>query len=604
MKAYSYIRFSTPEQLKGDSLRRQLEAGEKYAKEHGLILDNSINLQDLGLSAFHGVHKTKGALGEFLKLVEAGMIEKGSILIVENLDRLSRENVLDALNQFTGIIKAGISIVTLQDSQKYDTESIEKNWTQLIVSITYMARANEESSTKSKRLKAVWGKKREKASEGLAKITARCPLWLRLSNDRKQYIPISEACKVVEMIYRMKLAGKGKIVITKELNQMKDIWFPPISKRNKTGGWRENYIQKILTTPAVIGIFQPQKRDEDGRKAIVCDPIPDYYPAIIDKQLYYEVQDLIKRNGEQGGKGRSGGQVRRANNLFVHLIRCGFCKHPMHYTNGGQGQSKYVHCDVSRRKLLIEDSKPEEATNEMSPNKLAKAVHADAKLHSLKNPDLNAIYQCTAKQVNYDKLERLIFDNLEELNIVDLLPDKDDTLIRLNDVVRKLNAIDPQKAELSEMINNFDYAIGRAKDQRIIDGLQIKLSNAYDKLEELDRQREHLIKEQKAINVESELMRENIDITKSVYKLLTEAKNESERIELRLRLRTELQKLIHSIEVYPVQGNYIPEREIEPGIYRVMNSKSIDKVKVRFKGSRKMRVLYLTSNKIEALNHI
>jgi len=30
-KAYSYIRFSTPEQLKGDSLRRQLESSRKYA---------------------------------------------------------------------------------------------------------------------------------------------------------------------------------------------------------------------------------------------------------------------------------------------------------------------------------------------------------------------------------------------------------------------------------------------------------------------------------------------------------------------------------------------------------------------------------------------
>jgi len=30
-KAYSYIRFSTPEQLKGDSLRRQLESSREYS---------------------------------------------------------------------------------------------------------------------------------------------------------------------------------------------------------------------------------------------------------------------------------------------------------------------------------------------------------------------------------------------------------------------------------------------------------------------------------------------------------------------------------------------------------------------------------------------
>jgi len=55
-KAYSYIRFSTPEQLKGDSLCRQLEASRAYAKQHGLVLDE--NLRDIGVSAFKGKNAT------------------------------------------------------------------------------------------------------------------------------------------------------------------------------------------------------------------------------------------------------------------------------------------------------------------------------------------------------------------------------------------------------------------------------------------------------------------------------------------------------------------------------------------------------------------
>ena len=127
-KAYSYIRFSSPEQEKGDSLRRQIKLSEEYAKKRNLVLDDSMRLTDKGLSAFHGAHKAKGALGEFLKLVEAGKIPKGSVLLVENLDRLSREQVLDALNQFTGIIRAGIKVVTLQDGMEYCQESINENW--------------------------------------------------------------------------------------------------------------------------------------------------------------------------------------------------------------------------------------------------------------------------------------------------------------------------------------------------------------------------------------------------------------------------------------------------------------------------------------------
>ena len=91
MKAYSYIRFSTPEQEKGDSLRRQIEQSETYAQTHGLTLDDSLRLTDRGLSAFHGIHRTKGALGEFHRLVEQGEIEPGSVLLVESLDRLLRD---------------------------------------------------------------------------------------------------------------------------------------------------------------------------------------------------------------------------------------------------------------------------------------------------------------------------------------------------------------------------------------------------------------------------------------------------------------------------------------------------------------------------------
>ena len=38
-KAYSYIRFSTPEQEKGDSHRPQEKEAEDYAKKYGLTLD-------------------------------------------------------------------------------------------------------------------------------------------------------------------------------------------------------------------------------------------------------------------------------------------------------------------------------------------------------------------------------------------------------------------------------------------------------------------------------------------------------------------------------------------------------------------------------------
>jgi DNA invertase Pin-like site-specific DNA recombinase len=61
-KAYSYLRFSTPEQMKGDSFRRQSTKAQEYASTHGLDLDDTLTFQDLGVSAFRGKNAEAGQL--------------------------------------------------------------------------------------------------------------------------------------------------------------------------------------------------------------------------------------------------------------------------------------------------------------------------------------------------------------------------------------------------------------------------------------------------------------------------------------------------------------------------------------------------------------
>jgi DNA invertase Pin-like site-specific DNA recombinase len=319
-KAYSYIRFSTPEQRKGDSLRRQIKGAEAWAKKHGVELDNTLK-PDEGFSAFNGHHRTKGALGEFLRLVESSKIPKGSILIVESLDRLSREQVLDALGQFTQIISRGIKVVTLSDGMEYSEESINANFGQLLMSIVIMSRAHEESATKSKRLKEAWETKRKNIQK--EKLTKRCPAWLKLSEDRTEYKPIDIREQTIRDIFRMKLDGKGATAIERELNGMDGIWQP--KKKGKKSGWRTSYIKKILRNSAVIGEFQPHKM-VDGKRQPAGDPIKDYFPGVVDPKDYYAVQDQMKKNAKDFHGGRTG----KLNNLFSHMAVCGYCGSPMH----------------------------------------------------------------------------------------------------------------------------------------------------------------------------------------------------------------------------------------------------------------------------------
>lgn len=100
IKAFSYLRFSSAAQAAGDSLRRQLALAEEWAAKHPEIeLDTTT--RDLGVSAYKGEHRVKGALAAFLKRVEQGQIPPGSFLLIEAFDRLSRENETVAINLLT-----------------------------------------------------------------------------------------------------------------------------------------------------------------------------------------------------------------------------------------------------------------------------------------------------------------------------------------------------------------------------------------------------------------------------------------------------------------------------------------------------------------------
>jgi len=83
--AYSYIRFSTGDQARGDSERRQIARCRDYCQREGLTLSEE-TFTDRGKSGFKGEHTGAGGqLGRFLGLVKEGRIARGGTLVVEDL---------------------------------------------------------------------------------------------------------------------------------------------------------------------------------------------------------------------------------------------------------------------------------------------------------------------------------------------------------------------------------------------------------------------------------------------------------------------------------------------------------------------------------------
>lgn len=324
--AYSYVRFSTPQQLKGDSLQRQLEASEQYVIENGLVLDETLNLRDLGISAFRGKNVERGALGAFIKAIESGRVRKGSYLIVESLDRLSRNEVIDALEIFLTIIRAGINIVTLSDDHVYSKDSISSNFTELIISISVMSRAHEESKMKSYRRAKRWKKAKEQARETGRKITRKIPFWLSLPDRDGEFFVKDQELLVVKRIFELAANGYGYTKICQYLNQK------GIPSPGKSSSWGTSTVGTIIRNKTVLGHLEMK----DGT-------IENYYPAVITAEEWAAAQPrpITKRRSS----------ARKAN-LFTGLLYCGDCGGRMQVdstTDHQKGTSSRMVCQRSRR---------------------------------------------------------------------------------------------------------------------------------------------------------------------------------------------------------------------------------------------------------------
>lgn len=327
---------STERQLKGDSLRRQMELSQKFANEHELELVENFKLHDIAVSAYKGDNLKSGALGKFLDAVNIGEIPEGSYLLVESFDRLSRQQIDIALSLFLQITKSGINIATLVDGQIYKAH--ETKFEQLIYSIVVMARAHEESETKSKRISAAWANKR--ANIGNQILTKTRPAWLDVSEDKTKFIPIPERVSAIHRIFSEGANGQGSYSITRHLNQD---GVPPFGRSN---GWIDSYVSKILKNRAVLGEFQPHQK-VNGKRIPVGDVVEDYFPQIIDEDTFLKVQVDRQARSVHGG-GRKGKFQR---NLFTHIVKCTYCGATMRFIDKGQGPKggKYFKCSSAVR---------------------------------------------------------------------------------------------------------------------------------------------------------------------------------------------------------------------------------------------------------------
>jgi DNA invertase Pin-like site-specific DNA recombinase len=337
-KAFSYARFSTPEQKRGDSLDRQVRQTEAYCAKHGLQLDTELTFRDLGVSAFHGQNANGGALGAFLKAVEEGVVQPGDCLVVEHIDRLSRQTPRKALRTLESIVESGVDVITLNDEKRYDLKAIDDPMGLMWV-VMIATKANQESADKAKRLRQSWLARRKQAEQ--KPIGGRVPGWLRLKDGKFEVI--TERVKVVKRIYREFAKGKSVKRITEDLNGDGVPCFG--------GGrhWHRFLVTRMLDSTAPIGIWQLHTitPKANGTKTRVLEKeIPEYFPRVVPEEVYERVQAMrrVKVPAHRGNGLRS---------LLAGMARCSACGGSMTRTakgppSSGRGNQPLLVCMAAK----------------------------------------------------------------------------------------------------------------------------------------------------------------------------------------------------------------------------------------------------------------
>lgn len=310
-KAYRYHRFSTPEQDTGTSLERQRKATTTLCDKHGWeIIDPP--LEDKGLSAWKGDHLRVGELGKFTDRVAAGEIEPGSILVIENLDRLSREKLKKARRWIEDVNDAGITVAVCSPELLLDEEAMSgSNMGTMVLYLMEASRSGGESSRKSDMLLGAQERRMEKARQGII-YTARMPAWLT-GEKNGTFRVIEDRAQVIRDIYGWCADGLGFQAIAKLLNGTVEPWGAPQKKDRAT--WQPGYIRDILTKPLVEGEYH--RRTGDARK--LTGEVISYYPRVVPAELVARARAALR------DRSTTGPNHHEARNLFSGLMKCGHC---------------------------------------------------------------------------------------------------------------------------------------------------------------------------------------------------------------------------------------------------------------------------------------
>ncbi len=327
---YIYSRVSLEVQVERTGLERQRSmALDWLAKHPAYHLEES--LSDDGRSAYKGHNLSSGALGDFINRCERGEIPENSLLLVEAIDRISRRSVDEQRELWRKLkeLKINIAVAKFGDKIFKWDDKFELGYDiQLTV---MMDLAHQESKQKAERIKAAHERNFGKTKSKM------CPYWLKLNDDKTEYVVIEEKANVVRKIFQMKLDGMGADSIVRSLRKQ--------GIKTSSGRWfNVGTVRKYLKNERVMGWLRKSTvvYTDDGRteRHPTNRVIKDYYPEIVSEEDFNAVQMSFRK--------MSSGKRSKIANPLRGLMECPKCGRVMTLSNKWlrcRGRASFKDCD-------------------------------------------------------------------------------------------------------------------------------------------------------------------------------------------------------------------------------------------------------------------
>lgn len=302
IKAAVYVRFSSHAQRE-TSIDQQLEVCRRYAQTHGLEI--------VAIYEDKAMTGTNDNRPDFKRMISDSATAQWQVVLVYAFDRFAR-NRYDSAVYKRELRNNGIRVLSA-------TEAISDDPTGIIVESLMEGMAEYYSAELSAKIKRGMDDNARKFM-----TLGSVPLGYCRGKDGKFQIVESEAAVVREIFNRVTHETIADIV--------NDLNARGITTKSKKP-WGKSSLNKILSNDKYIGVYTYK-----GHKT------PDAIPPIMDKELFYRVQEHLSIKPK--ARAVHGYVSKRRNENGIYLLTgkafCGECGQPM-TGKSGHGKSGQLH---------------------------------------------------------------------------------------------------------------------------------------------------------------------------------------------------------------------------------------------------------------------